>query len=81
MTQTQLELFNYSDETQNEFLRFRVLVLERKLEILEHEVKLKAESLDRTRKALFARNGQLEKLCHDVESRLGILERNICKGT
>jgi hypothetical protein len=48
--------------------------------ILKNENKKLKESLDKMRKALFARNGELEKKCNDSLSRLEIIERFICRG-
>lgn len=37
-------------------------------------------STGKVRRALFARHGELAKITLDLENRLQILERNICKG-
>jgi len=50
------------------------------VEILEERVKALEKSLDKQRKALFARNGELAKAYIQLNERLDILERNICKG-
>lgn len=38
------------------------------------------ESQDKVRKKLFAENGKLVKSQMDLEERMAILERNICRG-
>ncbi len=38
------------------------------------------ESHNKVRKKLFAENGKLTKRMNELEERLDILERNICKG-
>lgn len=48
--------------------------------ILRNDIRKVKESGDRTRKALFAKHGELEKKYNDLLSRLDILEKNICKG-
>lgn len=37
------------------------------------------ESADKVRKSLFAKNGELKKKVDELETRLSILEKNICK--
>lgn len=39
-----------------------------------------AESANKVRKSLFAKNGELKKKVDELEARLAILERNICHG-
>lgn len=46
------------------------------LELLVNDVRM---SNDRVRKKLFAENGDLKKRMIELEDRLSILERNICK--
>ena len=47
---------------------------------VKERVKNVESSSDRVRKALFARHGELAKICLDLMNRLDILEQNICKG-
>lgn len=55
------------------------------IEYTEHELlamdfeELK-KSQDKLRKALFARHGQLAKQYCELQERMDIIERNICKG-
>jgi hypothetical protein len=46
--------------------------------ILKDKVRQIKESQDKQRKALFAKNGELQKKYDDLLLRLEILERNIC---
>jgi hypothetical protein len=66
MIQIQYEFFEDKEE-----IRLRA--------IEEHGNKV-GNSLDKVRKALWARNNELEKKQADLENRLQILEQNICKG-
>lgn len=50
------------------------------IEILEDRLKRLEKSLDKQRKSLFARHGELAKSYIELTLRLEILERNICKG-
>ena len=70
----QLDLFFTSEE-----LLFRDNVeLKREMKkVREHSLTTKT-SADKVRKALFARHNELNKRIEDLESRLKILERNIC---
>ena len=54
---------------------------EEESEILAMNEKIKAidASTHRVRKSLFAKNGELTKKVNDLESRLQILERHICR--
>ena len=47
--------------------------------ILRNEIKRMDESLNKTRRALFARHGELGKLYVELHARLEVIERNICK--
>lgn len=38
-------------------------------------------SADKVRRALFARNNELQKRVDELEERLKIIEKNICKGS
>ena len=49
-------------------------------EMLKADIEAVRESSDKVRKALFGRNGALQKRMLELETRLEILERNICKG-
>lgn len=46
---------------------------------IRHQVNSVKSSVDKQRKALFARNGELQKQYNDLVSRMEILERNICR--
>jgi len=48
-------------------------------EILNERIRMLEKSMDKQRKALFARNGQLEKNYIDLHQRLEIIERGICQ--
>lgn len=50
------------------------------VEILEERIRQVEKSLDKQRKALFSKNGELSKAYIQLNDRLEILERNICKG-
>ncbi len=47
---------------------------------LRAEVKEMRISLDKQRRAQFAKIGEVTKLVNDHEARLSLLERNLCKG-
>jgi hypothetical protein len=49
------------------------------IEVLRQEVKDLNESLNKQRKALFARHGALGKMYIELHQRLEIIERNICQ--
>lgn len=53
---------------------------ESELESLRKEIRAVKTSSDKVRRGLYARNGELTKLVLDLQERLAILERNICKG-
>lgn len=69
MSAIQLLLF---PETEEDRLRRKVF----ELEAANDKMKL---SMDKQRKALFARNGELGKIVKDLGERLEIIERNICQ--
>ncbi len=46
---------------------------------MKSEIESMSESLNRIRKGLYAKNGSLEKKYQELDERLGIIERNICK--
>lgn len=50
------------------------------VEILEDRVRDLEKGLDKQRKGLFARHGELAKKYLEINDRLEILEINICKG-
>jgi hypothetical protein len=50
------------------------------VEILEQRIKQLEKSMDKQRKALFARHGALCKQYMELNDRLDILERVLCKG-
>lgn len=50
------------------------------LEICRQEVAAVRKSCDKVRKGLFARHGELAKMYMDLNQRLDIIERNICRG-
>ncbi len=47
--------------------------------ILKARMEKCEESANKVRKSLFAKNGELKKKIDDLEERLSLLERNICK--
>jgi len=51
-------------------------------EIIAMNEKIKAidASTNRVRKSLFARNGELTKRITELEEKMNIIERNICRG-
>ena len=53
---------------------------ESEIEALRKEVIAVRASNDRVRKKLFGENGRLIARVTELETRLAILERNICKG-
>ncbi len=52
---------------------------ESEMDALRHEMAAVKASSEKVRRALFARNGELTKRMLDLEYRLEVLERNICK--
>lgn len=50
------------------------------IDILEEQLSKLERSLDKQRKSLYARHGELAKSYVELTLRLEILERNICKG-
>ena len=66
MNALQLDFFYTEEESELEALRKKVEQLE--------------ASQGKVRRALFARHGELIKGQIDLNDRLGILEKNICKG-
>tara|TARA_R110000868_G_scaffold200302_5_gene447625 strand:+ start:27 stop:236 length:210 start_codon:yes stop_codon:yes gene_type:complete len=60
----QLDLFNEMSE----------------IDILEEKVKMLEKSLEKQRKALFARHGLLCKQYMELNDRFNVLERALCKG-
>ncbi len=50
------------------------------IDILEEKVRLLEKSLEKQRKALFARHGALCKQYMELHERFEILERVLCKG-
>lgn len=50
-------------------------------DMMRMDIKDIHESTEKVRKKLFAENGQLKKRVNELENRLEILERNICRGT
>lgn len=48
--------------------------------LLRNEIQRVRESTDKVRKGLFARHGELAKLYVELDHRLGIIEKCICKG-
>lgn len=49
-------------------------------DIMRLEINKIRESTDKVRRGLFARHGELAKLYLDVNERLSIIERYICRG-
>lgn len=49
-------------------------------EMLKADIEAVRLSSDKVRKSLFARNNELQKRMLELENRMEILERNICKG-
>jgi hypothetical protein len=58
----------------------REIVIKNKMSSLELDVNKIGASSDKVRKALFARHNEIAKMVREMESRLDILESNICKG-
>ena len=50
------------------------------VEILEQKVNMLEKSLEKQRKALFARHGALCKQYMELNDRFNVLERALCKG-
>ncbi len=48
--------------------------------LLRKEVQELKTSLDKVRKGIFAKHGDLAKMYMNVDQRMEIIERNICKG-
>lgn len=53
---------------------------ESEIEALRAEVDAIRKSSDRVRKGIYAKHGELNKICLDLQQRLIIIERNICRG-
>lgn len=53
---------------------------ESEMEALRGEIERLNKSLDKQRKALFARSNEVGKMCYEMNARLEIIERNICRG-
>jgi len=53
---------------------------ESRLETLEKSFELVRKSCDKVRKGQYAKIGDLRKLLFEIEERLSIIERNICRG-
>lgn len=53
---------------------------ENEMVLLRKQINLMKESSEKVRKGLFARHGELAKLYIELDHRLGIIERCICKG-
>ena len=62
-------------------LDFLKSIEESKFDYLEMEISKIKISTDRVRKGIYARHGEIAKRQLDLEERLSILERNICKST
>lgn len=52
---------------------------ESEIEALRKEFNSVKSSSDRVRKGMFARHGELTKTVLDLQERLAIIERNICR--
>ncbi len=52
---------------------------ENKIEECEYKVNGLKDSYQRLRRGLWASNGDLKRRCSELEERLWILERNLCK--
>ncbi len=50
------------------------------IEILQTQICMLEKSLDKQRKSLYARNGELHKKLMDLQDRFEIMERMLCKG-
>ena len=53
--------------------------LEREMNYVKEVVSLTKDSTEKVRRSLYARNNELEKKCLDLNERLAIIERYICK--
>lgn len=50
------------------------------IEVLQNQIRDMQKSHDKLRKALFARHGELSKKYIELNERMEVLEKNICKG-
>jgi hypothetical protein len=62
----QLDFFKTDEQCEIDGLRMEIAALK--------------TSQDKQRRALFARNGEITKIVHDIAGRMEIIEKNICKG-
>lgn len=53
---------------------------ESRLDALEKSFALVKDSCDKVRKGQYAKIGDMKKLLFEIEARLSVLEKNICKG-
>lgn len=53
---------------------------ESEIEALRKEIEAVSASSTKVRKGTYARIGELNKICLDLQNRLEIIERNICRG-
>ena len=54
---------------------------ESELEALRKEIEAVSSSSTKVRKGTYARLNELNKICLDLQNRLEIIERNICRGS
>lgn len=69
-TLVQLDFFGNDEE----------IKIKNKLSSLDKSFQDTKDSSDRVRRGIFARCNEVQKLCKELESRLSIIESNICKG-
>ncbi len=50
------------------------------IEALRKEVESIRKSSDKVRRGLFSRHGEITKLVIDIDQRLSLIEKNLCKG-
>lgn len=66
MIQVQFDLFK--EDKESEFEELEKVILEVK------------KSSDKVRRGMFAKHGELVKMFLDIDERLKVIEKNICKG-
>ena len=60
----------------------QLLLFEEPLDVkVKNELKKLKDSNDRSRKCQFAKIGEVKKLCLDLEGRLAIIEKGLCRST
>lgn len=67
----QMELFHPFDEK---------YLLDKELQDVRNKADKTKESADKVRRGMFARHNVLDKRMNELETRLSILEKNLCQG-